>query len=242
MKFDQPLVRGRLLRRYKRFLADVWLDTGVQVTAHTANTGAMTGCAEPGSRVWLSIANKAGRKYPYTWELVETGTGALIGINTLRANALVEEAITGKMLPSLNGYETLQREQRYGDEASRIDLKLSSRIRPDCYIEVKNVTLVRGQTGYFPDAVSMRGQKHLRELIKVVQAGDRAVLCFCVQRDDVTRVGAADWVDADYAEGLKRARKEGVEIMAVVAPPRLNAIAVTGVLPVRLDRESSRCG
>ena len=183
MRFKQTLIPGRLIRRYKRFLADIQLDNGALVTAHTPNTGAMTGCAAPGSRVWLSDSGNPKRKHPLSWELVEMATGALVGVNTALANSLVAEAVTMGLIESLRGYGAMRREAPYGKENSRIDLLLEEGEGPPCYVEVKSVTLAEDGVGYFPDAVSERGSKHLRELGAVATQGQRGVICFCAQRD-----------------------------------------------------------
>lgn len=216
MKFDLPLTEGRLLRRYKRFLADVELSDGTIITAHTANTGAMTGCNSPGSMVWLSRSDNAKRKYPYTWELVEVSPGVICGINTMLSNRLVREAVEAGSIAELSGYHNVRSEVKYGVESSRIDLMLEDRIegKPRCYVEVKNVTLVQDGIGFFPDAVSTRGTKHLRELINVIEQGNRAVIFFCVQRNDCLEVRPADHVDTEYGKTLRKAIAAGVEAMA----------------------------
>ncbi len=236
MVFDSPLLPGVLLRRYKRFLADVELDGGERVVAHTANTGAMSGCAQPGSRVWLSRSHNPKRKCAYTWELVQDENGTIIGINTLRANDLVAEAVNSGRFALLQGYGSVRREVRYGLENSRIDLLLESSLRPPCYIEVKNVTLAVNGAACFPDAVSTRGQKHLRELANVVQAGNRALLVFCIQRNDVREFRPADWIDRDYGELLRRVYRLGVDVAALRADPDSGGIQLTERLPVRLER------
>jgi len=237
MLFDSALVGGQLLRRYKRFLADVRLDSGETVIAHTANTGAMTGCAQPGSRVWLSTSTNPKRKCKYTWELVEVGGGTLVGINTLRANHLVAEQLNSADVPELYGYESIRREVVYGQEGSRIDLLLEQHLRPPCYVEVKNVTLVEKGVAMFPDAVSLRGQKHLRELMTVVTNGDRAVLCFCIQRHDVHQFQPADHVDAQYGRLLREAHASGVDVLALKARPNVRGITLTEQVPVILKRD-----
>lgn len=217
MKFPQPLIEGRLLRRYKRFLADIELPGGNIITAHTANTGAMTGCSEPGSTVWLSKSDNKKRKYSYTWELVEVAPGVTCGINTMLSNKLVREAVELGLIDELQGYRNVRSEVRYGNENSRIDLLLeagSSVEKGDCYIEVKNVTLVQDGVGYFPDAVSKRAVKHLRELVNVVEQGDRAVLFYCVQRHDCDEIRPADHIDKQYGDTLRKAMTAGVEVMA----------------------------
>ena len=216
MRFPAPLLEGRLLRRYQRFLADVDTPAGI-VTAHCPNTGAMQGCAEPGMRVWLSPATNPARKLAWTWELVEALPGVVVGMHTGRSNALVREAIEAGRVPELAGYATIRPEVKYG-EGSRIDLLLTAPGRPDCYVEVKNVTAaVAGRIGYFPDAVTTRGTKHLREMSAMVAAGHRAVLVFCVQRGDVDCVRPADHIDPVYARTLREALAAGVEVIALGA-------------------------
>ena len=233
MKFVTPLVRGTLLRRYKRFLADVELDDGRIVIAHSANTGSMKGCSTPGSPVWLSHSDNPKRKCPYTWELVRAGD-TLIGINTALPNLLVAEAIAQERIAQLNGFTELRREVPYGEERSRIDILLSHPARPACYVEVKNVTLAQNGVACFPDAVSARGSKHLRELMAVAAGGDRAVIFFCVQRGDVTEVRPADEIDPLYGTTLRAAARSGVELMAWQAEPTLAGIELVRALPVVL--------
>ncbi len=213
MRFDAPLVSGRLKRRYKRFLADVRLASGEEITAHCPNTGSLMGCAEPGFSVWLSRSSNPARKYPYTWELVRIRGRVTVGINTARSNHLVHEALTQGVIGELSGYGSIRREVRFGKENSRVDLLLEgggASSRP-CYVEVKNVTAaVTKGIGVFPDAVSARGTRHLRELMRVVAAGDRAALCFCVQRGDVSEVRPAEQIDPLYGETLRQAIVAGV--------------------------------
>ncbi len=237
MIFDQPLVEGLLVRRYKRFLADVQLPGGEVITAHTANTGAMIGCAEPGRRVWLSRSDNPRRKYPHTWELIEVRDGVLAGINTQLSNPLVREAIEQGRVVELAGYRRIRSEVRYGEENSRIDLLLDSPgnvSSTPCYVEVKNVTLVDDGIARFPDAVSIRASKHLRELMSVVRAGQRAVIFFCVQRGDVREVRPADHIDPHYGEILREAVACGVECLAYGADVSEHEIALRRALPVRL--------
>ena len=216
MRFPTPLLEGRLLRRYQRFLADVDTAAGI-LTAHCPNTGSMQGCAEPGMRVWLSPATNPARKLAWTWELVEALPGVVVGMHTGRSNALVREAIEAGRVPELAGYPTIRPEVKYG-EGSRIDLLLTAPGRPDCYVEVKNVTAaVAGHIGYFPDAVTTRGTKHLREMSAMIAAGPRAVLVFCVQRGDVECVRPADQIDPVYARTLREALAAGVEVIALGA-------------------------
>lgn len=228
-----PLSAGRLIRRYKRFLADVELDDGRVVTAHSANTGSMMGCAEPGSRVWLSASDNPKRKLAWTWELVEAAPDVVVGIHTGRANALVEEALRAGHVPALAGAVAIRREVRYGHN-SRIDLLLEFADGPPCHVEVKNVTLVEDGIALFPDAVTTRGAKHLREMQAVVAAGGRAAMVYCVQRADARQLSSADAIDPAYGEGLRAARAAGVAAYALGAAPdpATGRIELTRVLPV----------
>lgn len=212
MKFS-PLSRGRLLKRYKRFLADIELEDGVEMTIHCPNTGSMRHCAEPGYFVWFSDSQNPKRKYACTWELAEDFSGHLIGINTNNANKLVKEALADAVIDELNGYENVQSEVKYGDENSRIDFLLTHPEQPDCYVEVKSVTLLEEGHGWFPDAVSTRGQKHLRELMAMRERGHRAVLLFCVQHTGITAVSPAAQIDPDYGAILAEAVSAGVEVL-----------------------------
>ncbi len=231
MKWPSPLAEGRLIRRYQRFLADVDLG-GSMVTAHCPNTGSMLGCADPGSRVWLSRAVNPARKLPWTWEIVEAD-GTLVGIHTGRANTLVREAIESSAIPELAGYKTLRAEVRYGRESSRADFLLSGGRRKPCYVEVKNVTAaVRRGVALFPDAVSERGTRHLREMMAMVRAGHRALLVFCVQRGDVTEVRPADEIDPEYGRTLRRAMESGVEVVALRARVGVREIRLQVPVPV----------
>jgi sugar fermentation stimulation protein A len=217
MRFPSPLARGRLLKRYKRFLADVALDSGATVTAACPNTGSMLGLTAPGSRVWLSRSESLTRKYPHTWELVEADLGegpALVGINTGHPNRLVAEAIEGRRIKPLAGYQSLRREVAYG-EASRIDILLEDARKGRCYVEVKNVHLMRKSgLAEFPDCVTARGLKHLRELAAMVAEGHRAVMLFLVQRTDAKRFTLAGDLDPAYSEAFRQALAVGVEAMA----------------------------
>lgn len=233
MKFEQALLPGTLIKRYKRFLADVELDSGRVVTAHTPNTGSMLGCCEPGSRVWLSDSGNPDRKYPLSWELVETAPGVLVGINTGLPNKLVEEGVSAGVITELQGYAGIRREVRYGMEKSRIDLLLHGPGTPDCYVEVKNVTLAQDGIGYFPDAVSERGSKHLRELAEVVAAGKRGIIFFCIQRKDVNEFRPADTIDRKYGDTLRLVIGSGVEALAWRAAVSPEEIRFDIKLPVR---------
>ncbi|WP_312122795.1 DNA/RNA nuclease SfsA [Pantoea vagans] len=217
MHFSPPLKSARLIARYKRFLADVETPEGEVLTIHCANTGAMTGCATPGDTVWYSTSDSLTRKYPHSWELTETQLGHWICVNTLRANQLVAEALDQHQLASLAGYSHRQAEVKYGSEKSRIDFLLKAEARRNCYIEVKSVTLLHEGKGYFPDAVTIRGQKHLRELATVAAEGHRAVLLFAVLHSGIEDVSPARHIDAAYAEQLAQAQREGVEVLAYQA-------------------------
>lgn len=227
-----PLTEGRLIVRRNRFVAEVELLDGAKVEAHCPNTGSMQGCKTPGSRVWLSAASNPERKLQWTWELVEAD-GVLVGLHTGRTNGLVKEAIEQGVVPELRDYARLRSEVRYGSEKSRIDLLLEDDDRPPCYVEVKNVTAaVEGGIGYFPDAVTERGSKHLRELMEVVRLGQRGVIFFCVQRGDVSEVRPADHIDKVYGRTLREALAAGVEAMAWRAEITPGSIHLTKPLPV----------
>ena len=233
MKLPSPLVEGHLIRRYKRFLADVGLADGAMVTAHCPNTGSMLGCAEPGARVWLSRSVNPKRKYPLTWELVEVDAGILVGINTARSNTLVREAIEDGVITELFGYSSIRSEVRFGNERSRVDLFLGGRTHRPCFVEVKNVTAaVSGGVALFPDAVTARGTKHLRELAGVVADGGRAVLCFSVQRQDAEEVRPADNIDPLYGRTLREVLAAGVEAVAYKAEVSTEAIRLRWRIPV----------
>lgn len=227
-----PLVKARLIKRYKRFLADVILESGEQVTVHCPNTGAMTGCAEPGSKVWLSTSDNPKRKYSNTWELVQTPENYMACIHSAKANDLVKEAIEAGVIKELQGYDSIRTEVKYGKEKSRIDLFLE-RDAQQCYIEVKSVTLLLDDSlGVFPDAVSDRGRKHLRELIEMVQQGHRAVLFFCVQHTGIKRVAPADAIDQKYGDTFREAIAAGVEVLAYQADISPELICLHKPLPI----------
>lgn len=231
MKFSAALVRGRLVRRYKRFLADVELEGGELVVAHCANSGSMLSVDAPGSEVWLSPAANPDRKLRWTWELVRIGD-ALVGVNTGHPNRIVEEAIREGRIAELGGYEVVRREVKYGRN-SRIDLLLEGAGRPPCYVEVKNVTLLRRPgLAEFPDAVTARGAKHLEELAAMVERGSRAVMAYLVQRPDADRMTPAADIDPTYAAGLERARKQGVEAICYRCDVTPHGIEVASPLPI----------
>jgi sugar fermentation stimulation protein A len=213
MRFTTPLVPGRLVKRYKRFLADVILDSGEEIIAHCANSGSMLSLARPGGRVWLAKSDDPKRKLAWSWKLEEID-GALVCIDTGHPNAIVAEAITAGAIPSLTGWETLRREVKYGKN-SRIDILLEDEARGRVYVEVKNVTLMRRPgLAEFPDAVTSRGAKHLEELADMVAEGHRAVMLYLVDRPDCDRFALAADIDPTYARGYAAARARGVEVMA----------------------------
>ena len=238
MQFLPPLKPARLIQRYKRFLADVVTPEGKEITLHCPNTGAMTGCATPGDTVWYSTSDSKTRKYAHTWEITETQAGAFICVNTLRANQLVKEAIQSSVIPELCGYSMLKSEVKYGEERSRIDFLLQADERRNCYIEVKSVTLAEEDYGYFPDAVTERGQKHLRELMSVVASGDRAVVLFAVLHSAITRFSPARHIDPKYAQLLNEAQSKGVEILAYKAELSADTMTLIEPLPVVLSPEN----
>lgn len=217
MQFIPALKSARLIKRYKRFLADVETPQGDVFTLHCANTGAMTGCATPGDTVWYSTSDSKTRKYPHSWELTETAAGDWICVNTLRANSLFYEAFTGGVISELAGYRDCKREVKYGAEGSRIDFLLRAPGVADCYVEVKSVTLLEEGKGYFPDAVTVRGQKHLRELMAIAASGQRAVLFFAVLHSGIEQINVARHIDPRYAALLDQARVAGVEILVYKA-------------------------
>lgn len=222
------LKKATLIKRYKRFLADVLLEDGTETTIHVANTGAMTGCAEPGDTIWYSTSTNAKRKYPFSWEVTQTKRNHFICVNTMRANQLVEEAIKSELIKELSGYNNLKREVKYGNENSKVDIFLSQGSNKssevDAYVEVKSVTLLgqapehklNGQ-GFFPDAVTVRGQKHLRELTTLSEQGSRTVLFFAILHSGINKVSAAAHIDKKYSELLKVAKAANVEIIAYKA-------------------------
>ena len=233
MKFSAPLVSGRLVKRYKRFLADVILDEdGSEITAHCANPGSMLGLKEPGSRVWLSQSDNPKRKLKYSWEIIEAD-GALVGINTAHPNKLVEEAIEAGNIKDLAGYETLRREVKYGKN-SRIDILLEGKDGGKTYVEVKNVHLMR-QAGLaeFPDSVTARGAKHLAELADMVAEGHEAAIVFLVQRPDCDRLDLAADIDPGYASAFASAREAGVKAYAIGCDVTLEGIEA--IRPVTVE-------
>ncbi|HEY7774265.1 MAG TPA: DNA/RNA nuclease SfsA [Marinagarivorans sp.] len=231
MIFTPILQPARLLRRYKRFLADVILPSGEEVTVHCPNTGSMKNCVVEGSDCWLLHSDNPKRKYAYTWQLATTPTGHLACINTHVANKVVAEALHAQRIPELAGYRSVRAEVKYG-EGSRIDFLLSDGDAQACYVEVKSVTLLDEGQGYFPDAVSARGQKHLRELMTVAAEGKRAVLLFCVMHTGIESVAAAAHIDSHYAELMRLAHDSGVELLAYRAAISASEITLVDAVPV----------
>jgi sugar fermentation stimulation protein A len=227
-----PLVAGTLLRRYKRFLADVKLEDGRTVTAHCPNTGSMRSCSEPGRQVYLSVHDNPKRKYPYTWELIQM-PDSLVGVNTLTPNRLVKRAVAHEAVAELAGFERVRSEVRFGDH-SRVDLLLTGPGNRRCFVEIKNCTLVVDGTALFPDAVTARGLKHLQELARQVDAQTRSVIFFFIQRMDAEEFRPADAIDPAYGEGLRQALGAGVEILAYDVDIDLAGIHLRRALPCRL--------
>ncbi|MFY0637190.1 DNA/RNA nuclease SfsA [Maricaulis maris] len=233
MQFPTELIPGRLVKRYKRFFADVELADGALVTAHCANTGAMTGIKDPGLPVWLSRSDNPKRKLKFTWELVEA-EGTLIGALPNLANALAEEAVRAGVIAELAGYDSLRREVKYG-ENSRIDLLLESEGRPPCWVEVKNVHWQRGPgIAEFPDGVTARGAKHLVELAGQVASGERAVQLFIVQRSDCEILRPAEDIDPVYARTLRESAAAGVEVLAYACEVTAKSVTITRPMRVEL--------
>ncbi|MBL8564769.1 MAG: DNA/RNA nuclease SfsA [Hyphomicrobiaceae bacterium] len=236
MRFPSPLKRGRLVRRYKRFLADVVLDSGEEVTSTCPNTGSMLGLTAPGATVWLSESDSKTRKYRHTWEMIENDMGkgpVLVGINTSHPNKIVAEAIRAGEIPTLGGYERLKPEQKYG-AASRIDLLLDDDAKGRAYVEIKNVHLMR-EAGHaeFPDSVTERGAKHLAELSAMVAEGHRAVMLYLVQRGDARSFSVARDIDPTYGRALDSALRAGVEAMALRCRLSPDEIVIDGEIEMR---------
>jgi sugar fermentation stimulation protein A len=228
-----PLIRGRLIKRYKRFLADVELDTGETITAHCPNSGSMKGCAIPGSRVWLSISDNPKRKYPHTWELIKV-PDTYIGINTLVPNRLVKLAIEQGLINELSEYTKVTSEVKTS-EHTRLDLLLEKSDDQKCYVEIKNCTLVEDGIASFPDAVTTRGQKHLEELEHLVAKGHKGVIFYLIQRTDATIFKPADTIDKVYGEKLRKAVQNGVKIITRDTRINTRVIQVEKAVPVDLS-------
>ena len=232
MNFSDPLLKGTLVHRYKRFLADIVLENGDKIIAHCANSGSMLGLKKPGSEVWVSPAHNRQRKLKYTWELIRVGE-SLVGINTAHPNKIVQEAIEGNRIPALLGYDCLKREVRYGKN-SRIDILLASPGKPLCYVEVKNVTLKRKNLAEFPDAITSRGTKHLGELSDQVRVGNRSVMFYLIQRDDCEGFTVADDIDPAYAQALDAAIEAGVEVLCYQCKLTPKEITIDSVISSKI--------
>ena len=230
MRFDPPLRRGTLIRRYKRFLADVEATSGDVLTMHCPNTGAMTGCADPGSAAWYSTSANPRRKYPHTLEIVGDANGDLIGINSSRANALVVEALASGALSGFPAGARVQREVAIPGERGRFDLLID-----DEFVEVKSVTLKLPDAGAFPDAVSARAARHLDALGRLARSGRRATLVFCVQHTGIEKVRSADEIDPAYGESLRRAVDSGVRVVGIRCRVTPSEIVPVGAIPLDLS-------
>lgn len=231
MTFSTPLIPGKLIRRYKRFLADIELDTGEVVVAHCTNSGSMKSCIVEGADVFLSPAKDPKRKTQYTWEMIKIN-GKWVGINTGIPNILAYDAIKNQQIIGLKGYTEVKREVKYGN--SRIDI-FAEKENEKCFIEVKNVTLKEGNYARFPDAVTTRGKKHLETLMEIKAAGMRAVMLYVIQRMDVEIFAPAREIDPEYAETLIRAFASGVEVFPVVAEVSPESIEIINILPFDLS-------
>jgi sugar fermentation stimulation protein A len=232
MQFDRPLLEGQLARRYKRFFADVKLRNGQVVVSHCPNPGSMKNCRPDGARVWVSRNDDPRRKLRYTWELVEVER-TLVCVNTARPNSVIAEALSAGRIPELAGYDSIRPEVAYG-ERSRVDFLLEAGDRR-CWVEVKSVTLGLGRgISAFPDSVTARGTRHLRELMAVAAAGDRAVLLFCAGRADTRVVRPADDIDPLYGQTLRQAAAAGVEILAYRCDISPEGISLANRVPVDL--------
>jgi sugar fermentation stimulation protein A len=236
MRYEPALIPGTLIRRYKRFLADIRLEDGSEITAHCPNPGSMLRVGVPGRPVAVSRSDNPKRKLAYTWEMIDLD-GSWVGVHTGRTNALVEEALRAGHVAELAGFAKLRREVPHG--ASRLDFRLTFDGAPDCYVEVKNVTLTSEHTderrrAIFPDSVTLRGQKHLRELIGLVRAGRRAVMLFLVNRDDCDEFGPADEIDPVYGTLLREAANKGVELLAYTATVTPKQVTLNRSIPTVL--------
>ncbi|BBN82730.1 sugar fermentation stimulation protein A [Pseudoalteromonas sp. A25] len=235
MKFASSLNKATLIKRYKRFLVDLHCSHQGEFTVHCANTGKMTGCADTGFSAYYSTSDNKKRKYPHSLELTQNTQGALICVNTNHANTVAFEGIEQGIVKQLSGYTRSHREVKYGQENSRIDILLEDDERAPCYVEVKSVTLLENNRGYFPDAQTLRGQKHLRELIALKHQGARAVLLFVVMHEGINDVAAAEHIDPHYATLLTQASQEGVEILAYKATISAQEITLSQQVPVNIS-------
>jgi len=239
MKFEQKLIHGKLLKRYKRFLSDIDLGNGQIVTAHCPNSGSMLSVLPKNANVWLSRTDNPKRKLKYTLEIIEVD-GNKVGINTNHPNKIVSQSIRDGKIKELSGYESILREVKYG-ENSRIDILLKQENKPDCYVEVKNVTMKRGGknsvNAEFPDAITTRGTKHLKELTQMVKEGHRAVMLFLVQRQDCNSFSIAGDIDAIYHTNLLKALASGVEVLCYQCRVNLKEINISGPLELELQNK-----
>lgn len=235
MRFNTNLIPATLARRYKRFLADVVLPSGEVMTVHVANPGAMTGLDRPFSRIWLSDSGNALRKYPHTWELVETDLGSgpeIVGVNTGQPHQLVTEALEAGLIPELRNYPVVRREVKYGQN-SRVDFLLEDPTRRPCYLEIKNVHLMRKpRLAEFPDCVTLRGAKHLRELAAMLTTGARVVVLFVIQIPSAERFSVARDIDPGFAAAFDRARTLGIEVLAWRCDVGLEGIEIAAPVPI----------
>lgn len=237
MDFACPLIPGTLVRRYNRFLADVELSDGLTVTAHCANPGSMMGLNAPGLKVWLEPNHDPSRKLKYSWRLVEFDD-AIVGIHTGVPNKVVAEALASGMIPELSAYKTILPEQKYG-QRSRVDFLLKQDGLPDAFVEVKNVHLVREEgLAEFPDSVTARGAKHLSDLAREVERGNRAFMLYCVQRDDCHRLRLAADIDPDYVRAFEDATARGVEVLAYRC--KLDRSRIILHEPIPFERDEGR--
>lgn len=235
MQFPEPLIEATLIKRYKRFLADVILPNGNQLTVYCPNTGKMTGCATPGSRIWLLESDNPKRKYKYTWEIIEPEPKQLVCIHSARANTIVSEAIEMGTINELKDYRLIAREIRYGEENSRADLLLEGP-NGHCYVEIKSVTLHNGKgIGLFPDTVSKRATKHLRELERIANMGHEALLIFCVQHTAINSVSPAWEIDPAYAQALKQAINSKIKVLAYATHIDTQQITLTKAVDFSLQ-------
>ncbi|MEL6607921.1 MAG: DNA/RNA nuclease SfsA [Pseudomonadota bacterium] len=234
MRFQTPLVPGRLIRRYNRFLADVTLDDGRAVTAHCPNPGSMMGLKEPGLRVWLEPNDDPKKKLKFGWRVAALPDGTMVGIDTATPNRVVGEALRAGRVPALAAYGTVRPEVKFGTN-SRVDFLLTEEGLPDAYVEVKNVHLLRtGDLAEFPDSVTTRGAKHLRELALIAQGGQRAVMLYCVQHMGCARFSLAEDLDPGYAAAFREARAAGVEMICHGCDVSVTEIVLTGALPIEV--------
>jgi len=230
MKFKEELIAGKLIKRYKRFLADVELADGTIVTAHCTNSGSMKSCLEDNARVYLTPVNDPKRKTKFTWEMIEIDN-QWVGINTGNPNIIAYESIKNGLIPELSGYNLVKREVKFGN--SRFDV-MAENSQEVCFVEVKNVTYKKDKYALFPDAVTSRGLKHLNTLIEVKKSGRRAVMLYIIQRQDVEIFGPAEEIDPDYAKGLRDAIKNGVEVLAYQVMVSPEEIVLGKKLPIEI--------